>query len=523
MWEDHIGHWNWNKLIGLGGLLQKRLINAVNEFYKQRGYWVKFTEKQQCYALRWRRMVDDYENRRSTRNPYISPIDGKTAQSVRLEPAQEAEKDARKKLEEVGLTADSDEESDNDDVLPELVTSPEEFLFFGLEIEQQQCELHYNIEAIQAPTNKQLTYMLSSSQRPSDLSGIEIRLREGQLNESLNQLRRVILVKQRLLYYKKINAWNQGTTTRTRGIIKQQDKKIELAAAAYRAAWDAQPLLLNGISCSMSILIMAKAAKGNGAEAERRTLAGEDPVPGAREKNRVALWIWYGTSQGDLETDKALYDGLQTEWCKAYAQVKRWKEEVLLLQEEMRRCLITLEWQACQWVERARIDTFKGERLEGASAYYAHEQAAIQHSIASRFQKPWNSTDLREFQPSDLALRNVVPGLDEIDVLPEEDKMDTNPGMDEDEEELLPSVEDEVERDTNELTSLHNKDLVLEHEEKNNEEEEEDNIEDEKQEQRLEGEDKQEVGEMDIDNEGDEESPLTLKEMLITLEEDQGY
>ncbi|THU78442.1 hypothetical protein K435DRAFT_589493, partial [Dendrothele bispora CBS 962.96] len=367
---DHIGHWNWNKLIGLGGLLQKRLINAVNEFYKQRGSWVEFTEKQRRYAPRWKRMVDDYENRRSTRNPYISPIDG------------------IKKLEEAGLTADSDEGSDDDDVLPELDTSPGEFLFFGLEIEQQQRELRYDIEAIRAPTNKQLTYMvdrrtkltrqirrfralqlafmpvalqvistippsqaplntedislylpsqLSSSQRPSDLSGIEIRLREGQLNESLNQLRRVILVKQRLLRYKKINARNQGTTTRTCGIIKQQDKKIELAAAAYRAAWDAKLHLLNGDYSSLgwnklldehivgmedlqnAERIRAKAAKGNRAEAQRRTLAGEDPVPGAREKNRVASWIWCGTSQGDLETDKALYDGLQTEWCKAYA------------------------------------------------------------------------------------------------------------------------------------------------------------------------------------------------------------
>ncbi|THU78441.1 hypothetical protein K435DRAFT_586583, partial [Dendrothele bispora CBS 962.96] len=70
-------------------------------------------------------------------------------------------------------------------------------------------------------------------------------------------------------------------------------------------------------------------------------------------------------------------------------RVKRWREEVLLLQEEMRRCLVTLEWQACQWVERARIDTFEGERLEGASAY-AHEQAAIRRSIAARFQKLWN-------------------------------------------------------------------------------------------------------------------------------------
>ncbi|THU89750.1 hypothetical protein K435DRAFT_597846, partial [Dendrothele bispora CBS 962.96] len=80
--------------------------------------------------------------------------------------------------------------------------------------------------------------------------------------------------------------------------------------------------------------------------------------------------------------------GLRIEWCKSYARVKRWREEVLLLQEEMRRCLVTLKWQAEQWTGRADIDTYEGERWEGSAAY-AYEQADVRLRISARFEELW--------------------------------------------------------------------------------------------------------------------------------------
>ncbi|THU83398.1 hypothetical protein K435DRAFT_614002, partial [Dendrothele bispora CBS 962.96] len=71
-------------------------------------------------------------------------------------------------------------------------------------------------------------------------------------------------------------------------------------------------------------------------------------------------------------------------------RVKRWREEVLLLQEEMRCCLVTLKWQAEQWEKRVDIDTFEGERLEGAAAY-AYEQADVRLRICARFEELWSS------------------------------------------------------------------------------------------------------------------------------------
>ncbi|KAK7461135.1 hypothetical protein VKT23_009062 [Stygiomarasmius scandens] len=262
--EDHIGHWNWSKVIGLGALLKKRLINAVAEFQRHLSSWTDFTKKQKKEAPLWQKMVDEYEARQPDAiNPYTLPISGKTVQSVRLELAKEAEAKVLKEMSEAEKAEDQMGESSNDeDDRPDIDTSPGEFLYFGLEIEQQQFELKQDMASIKNPTNKQLTkivdrrtklacqikrfrslqlnYMpaslhiiatippsklstnaedlplflpskLTEAQRhPSlckeGLPKTELRLRDGQLNEFLNQLWHFLLIKQRLLQYKKTNA-----------------------------------------------------------------------------------------------------------------------------------------------------------------------------------------------------------------------------------------------------------------------------------------------------------------------------
>ncbi|KAK7444581.1 hypothetical protein VKT23_015259 [Stygiomarasmius scandens] len=96
-------------------------------------------------------------------NPYASPVSGKTAQSVRLELAKEAEENTlqemkdKKRMNKESEWKDSDNE---DDDLPDLKTSPSEFLYFGLEIEQQQQELFLDITSVHAPSNKQMTAIM---------------------------------------------------------------------------------------------------------------------------------------------------------------------------------------------------------------------------------------------------------------------------------------------------------------------------------------------------------------------------
>ncbi|THU83963.1 hypothetical protein K435DRAFT_595662, partial [Dendrothele bispora CBS 962.96] len=71
--EDHIGHWNWCKVIGLGSILKRRLVNAVAEFQRHFEPWVDFTKQQRRHAPTWKKMVDDFKPRVSDVNPYALP------------------------------------------------------------------------------------------------------------------------------------------------------------------------------------------------------------------------------------------------------------------------------------------------------------------------------------------------------------------------------------------------------------------------------------------------------------------
>ncbi|KAE9388173.1 hypothetical protein BT96DRAFT_761349, partial [Gymnopus androsaceus JB14] len=76
--------------------------------------------------------------------------------------------------------------------------------------------------------------------------------------------------------------------------------------------------------------------------------------------------------------------GLRVEWCKAYARVRCWKEEVNLLSEEIRRTPVYMEWKACWWESKADVEQFAGAHKEGVSAY-AHEQAEVWRDMKRRF------------------------------------------------------------------------------------------------------------------------------------------
>jgi hypothetical protein len=52
--------------------------------------------------------------------------------------------------------------------------------------------------------------------------------------------------------------------------------------------------------------------------------------------------------------DTDIFVALQIKWCKAWARVRRWEEEVRLVEEEVRRAGVSLEYRAREWEERER-------------------------------------------------------------------------------------------------------------------------------------------------------------------------
>ncbi|KAG9218105.1 hypothetical protein CCMSSC00406_0010126 [Pleurotus cornucopiae] len=118
--NDHWSHWNWQKTLGLGVLLLKRLKSAIAERGVQQASFEIFAGQQGSRVEMWKKMVKEFEADGSKPNPYEVPKTGLTENDVRLQFAREES------------TAETD-----GGVMPHKVTRSG-FISEGLDIEEQQ-------------------------------------------------------------------------------------------------------------------------------------------------------------------------------------------------------------------------------------------------------------------------------------------------------------------------------------------------------------------------------------------------
>ena len=80
------------------------------------------------------------------------------------------------------------------------------------------------------------------------------------------------------------------------------------------------------------------------------------------------------------------------EWLRCRARATRWKEEILLVEEEMRRSLEFCRWQASWWESQAgrRASITPPHVAEGIAAY-AFEQAADEREREKLWTAHWKS------------------------------------------------------------------------------------------------------------------------------------
>jgi hypothetical protein len=79
------------------------------------------------------------------------------------------------------------------------------------------------------------------------------------------------------------------------------------------------------------------------------------------------------------------------EWAKAKARADRWEEEVILLDEEMRRVLQFCRWKADWWVAQVPqrvIDD--NDNLAAGLVAYASEQAYLEKHIHDTWEVKWS-------------------------------------------------------------------------------------------------------------------------------------
>ncbi|EDR13454.1 uncharacterized protein LACBIDRAFT_308392 [Laccaria bicolor S238N-H82] len=94
-----------------------------------------------------------------------------------------------------------------------------------------------------------------------------------------------------------------------------------------------------------------------------------------------------GSNQTDQEVK--FTDSLHVEWAKGRAHMMRWKEEFLLVQEEMRHVIEYLNWRAAWWYEWSSLRTHADATVSSGISGYTNKQAAICSWIAEQCAQYW--------------------------------------------------------------------------------------------------------------------------------------
>ncbi|THU90019.1 hypothetical protein K435DRAFT_802306 [Dendrothele bispora CBS 962.96] len=314
--------------------------------------------------------------------------------------------------------------------------------------------------------------MLPSSLSPAEreqgcrtgLLGIELQLRDAQMRRSLEHLRNHLHIRSRLVTYRDSNVRHQSMLTRSRAMLARNDMKTETHKQRYQAAWLAVARAHGGdktkvkwmqlrdadVRCLSSEADLAwKSARKVLGKKRRKEMeeemrlnkeltAAADDAEVTREEVRdrsghgyqKTSWIWMQGGTGEMIDEERMRDGIRVEYCKAYARTQRWTEEVLLVREEMRRSLVSLEAKARWWEKRTEAPANDDIHAEGVAAY-AHSQAAVMRALLTRFIRVWKGYETleeveeeEEVEGSSELLKGGEGDADGRDALDEEEQED---------------------------------------------------------------------------------------------------
>ncbi|KAJ7162867.1 hypothetical protein C8R46DRAFT_1280961 [Mycena filopes] len=230
-----------------------------------------------------------------------------------------------------------------------------------------------------------------------DIQLHEYRLRVGQAEEGLHEVRRLLLVRTHVYQLKDEHARGVRANMCSQDKIETLNDQTQRSAAQYRAARLALVTLGRVLKRHewQRTLLELKADDVRGLPQAKF----HDPERKKRKRrrktvrvHRAASWIWTTTgAEYDPSDGAAMNEAVRIEWAKVRARSHRWSEEVDLLEEEMARVRHFFAWRAAEWrrqvgrrelsqglltvEERAAVQQFEGESA------YAWRQAAVQEEL----------------------------------------------------------------------------------------------------------------------------------------------
>ena len=107
---------------------------------------------------------------------------------------------------------------------------------------------------------------------------------------------------------------------------------------------------------------------------------------------------------------------LRVEWSKTRARAARWREEILLLEEEMRRSIESCLWRSHWWQSRAQQRAESESHIAEGLAAYAWEQSLVEQHRAICWATQWSAVRDRarsvlEGQQSSAETYDLLPEL----------------------------------------------------------------------------------------------------------------
>ncbi|KAJ7928222.1 hypothetical protein B0H13DRAFT_2549726 [Mycena leptocephala] len=214
----------------------------------------------------------------------------------------------------------------------------------------------------------------------------EFDMREARAYEVLDELRRLLLVRTHHYKFKDVHVHGVGAQTRARTAIEVLDERIRRTAKEYRATRQALASLaptLAETSWELKLKpLEAKDIRGMpralfaDAEKKKKKKRARQEEDGVNERG--------GSDEGNGRESA----GRVGEDAGAAHQ---WTEEVDLLEEEMRRILVFVEWKGQWWrqMKDGRPDVTEDATAREGFNVYAERQAVIQETLKTRFERDW--------------------------------------------------------------------------------------------------------------------------------------
>ncbi|TFK17974.1 hypothetical protein FA15DRAFT_731679 [Coprinopsis marcescibilis] len=446
--DDHFGDMNWTKIVSITSTLKERAKEAIKMRRIQVDAFLDFTEALPKKSVtEWTNLVWDWESDpEDNENPFVVTKSVLSAGEVRRRLAEE----------DAAAIASGDLVEVHADVTPSA------FIRQGIEIEETQRKfaadqkglgthstdiqrariiersnsLQRRIDAwftLQALFMPQAVAKRRARQEtdgppdpvyaiplflPSALCGsanpdtrlirCEQQYRIAQAETTLQQLRNYLLFRSHM--YNSQKRYSRGTrmSTQSNATIQTVTDNINTTATKYRQ--------IRATISNLSSVTKNLEWERNLKPLEEADVRGLTSDADGGEGSKKLTWIWTTAGTGDDE-DEITQSDLRIEWCKSRARAHRWQEECMLLSEELRRVLVTFEWEATEWDDRASLwlspktlvaptptlwnnvpeiyqrEVAQLQDIRNGKVAYARRQASIRRAMIKSAKDVWGSLD----------------------------------------------------------------------------------------------------------------------------------